>query len=847
VTKGEVSPSAAPVARVEATESPEDFLKSYSNLNQRHYSYPAQMIRTNAGDVFAISRVSADAAVPVCLLILLRPTLSIIKTFREDAMNNLRACLSFSLFALLLCSAASSQEPFARNDLDRADALLKQMTTAEKIGQLNQPFYFKLPIPGFKADPVAYEDHVRRGEVGSFLFVTDPQEINRLQKIAMTEQRLHIPILFGFDVIHGFDTEFPVPLATAASWDPAMAEQAQAIASEEATHAGVHWSFAPMLDIARDPRWGRISEGAGEDPYLGAAMARAQVRGFQGTPEKPRPFMATLKHFAGYGAADGGRDYDAAYISEERMENVYLPPFRAGVEAGAVSVMSAYMDLNNVPASGNAHLLQDLLRKELGFKGFVVSDAFAVGSLVTQGFAKDGQDAALRGATSGVNMDMGSATYLEHMKSLVDNGHLTSSQLDDLVRPILAAKYHLGLFDHPYADATEQTHAEMLAKHRPAARIAAARSAVLLRNEGALLPLAKTTGRIAVIGPLGNTKGDMNGPWSLTAKAEDTVSVFEGIRQKFTGSHVEFAQGVQIAKEFPSSFDGFIGPKLETPWSAAEADSQMTSALKLAANSDVMIMTLGELSGMDFEYSSRSSLNLPGKQQDLLEKIQALGKPVVLLLFSTRPLDISWASEHIPAIMDCYFGGTETGNAVADLLVGDAVPGGKLPVTWPRTAGQIPIYYAHTTSHKPYDSPNFTSRYWDLPTTPLYPFGYGLSYSSFSISDLHLGAKTTTVDGSITATVTVANTGKITADEVVQLYLHQRYGSASRPVRELKGFRRVTLQPGQKQQISFTIGREERNYWSAAKNGWLVEPSEFDVWVGNSSTAALHESFSVVP
>jgi beta-glucosidase len=338
----------------------------------------------------------------------------------------------------------------------------------------------------------------------------------------------------------------------------------------------------------------------------------------------------------------------------------------------------------------------------------------------------------------------------------------------------------------------------------------------------------------------------MNGPWSLTAKAEDTVSVFEGLRTKLPSSQVEFAEGVQTAKLFPSSFDGFIGPKIEKPWSPEEADRQMASAVKLAGSSDVVVMTLGELSGMDFEYSSRSSLSLPGKQEELLEKIQALGKPVVLLLFSTRPLDLSWASEHIPAIMDCYFGGTETGNAVADLLVGDAVPGGKLPVTWPRNVGQVPIYYAHTPSHKPYDSPDFTSRYWDVPTSPLYPFGYGLSYSTFSISDLRLSAKSSPLDGSIMATVTVANTGARTADEVVQLYLHQRFGSASRPVRELKGFRRITLRPGEKREISFTIGREERTYWSAAKNGWVVETSDFDVWIGNSSTATLHDGFSVV-
>lgn len=781
-----------------------------------------------------------------CICPLICRASKIDENLQEDVMNKLRILCFFSLICPFLSAVASGQSFVSRDDTDRANALLKQMTVQEKIGQLNQPFYLKVPIPGVKSDPVAFEDRVRHGEVGSFLFVTDPKEINRLQKIAMTEQRLHIPILFGFDVIHGFDTEFPVPLATAASWDPAMAEQAQAIAAEEASHAGVRWTFAPMLDIARDPRWGRISEGAGEDPYLGAAMARAQVRGFQGTPGNPHLFMSTLKHFAGYGAAEGGRDYDAAYISEEQLQNIYLPPFRAGVEAGAATVMSAYMDLNNVPASGNVHLLQDILRNELHFSGYVVSDAFAVGSLVTQGFARDGQDAALRSALAGVNMDMGSATYLEQMESLIDKGQLTESQLDDLVRPVLAAKFHLGLFEHPYGDATDHTHAEMLARHRQAARIAAERSAVLLRNEGALLPLSGSTKRIAIIGPLGNSKGDMNGPWSLTAREEDTVSVFEGIRAKFSGSQVQFAEGVQIAKQFPSSFEGFIGPKIAKPWSTAEADRQWKNALNLAANSDVVIMTLGELSGMDFEYSSRSSLSLPGKQEELLEKIQALGKPVVLLLFSTRPLDISWASAHVPAIMDCYFGGTEAGNAVADLLAGDAVPGGKLPVTWPRNAGQIPISYAHTASHKPYDSAGFTSRYWDLPTSPLYPFGYGLSYSTFSISDLHLNAKTSPLDGSITATVTVANTGTRAADEVVQLYLHQRYGSASNPVRELKGFRRVTLQPGQKQEISFPIGRDERTYWSAAKNGWVVEPSDFDVWVGNSSTATLHDSFSVV-
>ncbi|MBB5059163.1 beta-glucosidase [Granulicella aggregans] len=760
-------------------------------------------------------------------------------------MRRISVCLIAAMSGVLFGGTALAQGPTSAKDNERANALLKQMTTEEKVGQLNQPFFFPVPVPGMKTDTVSYEDRVRRGEVGSFLFLTDPKKINELQKIALTETRLHIPILFGFDVIHGFDTEWPVPIATAASWDPAQAEAGQAMAAEEAGHAGLRWSFAPMLDIARDPRWGRISEGAGEDPYLGAAMARAQVFGFQGRPGSPRPFMATIKHFAGYGAAEGGRDYDAAYISEEELQNVYLPPFRAGVEAGAGTVMSAYMDLNDVPAAGNIHLLHDLLREQMGFKGFVVSDAFAVGSLVTQGFAKDRLDAAGRGAAAGVNMDMGSGTYLENLKKLVDAGKVSQAQLDELVRPILAAKYHLGLFEHPYADATDGTHVEMLAKHRAAERTAAARTAVLLRNEGGVLPLSKSVKKVAVIGPLGNSGADMNGPWSLTAKGEDSVSVYAGIKAKLQSADVEFAEGVQIAKAFPSSFDGLFGAKLETPWSGDEAASEMKKALDLASSSDVVVMTLGELAGMDFEYSSRSSLMLPGKQQELLEKIQAMGKPVVLLLFSTRPLDLQWASEHIPAIMDCYFGGTEAGNAVADLLVGDAVPGGKLPVSWPRAAGQIPVYYAHTESHKPYDSKEFTSRYWDVETSPLYPFGYGLSYSTFTISDLKLSAKSSPVNGAIKATAMITNTGAVAADEVVQLYIHQKYGSASRPVRELKGFERVTLKPGEKREVTFTIGHDERNYWSAAKNGWVVEPSEFDVWVGDSSAATLHDSFIV--
>ena len=764
---------------------------------------------------------------------------------------------SMSKLAVLLIVAAvvsASAQSVSPNPTDvatkRADTLLKQMTTAEKVGQLSQFFVFpeSMSLPGTQPDPLSYEDHVRRGEVGSFLFVTDPARINQLQKIAVTESRLKIPILFGFDVIHGFDTEFPVPIGMAASWDPALAELAQAAAAEEASHVGVRWSFAPMLDIARDPRWGRISEGAGEDPYLGSAMARAQVFGFQGHPGQPKQpaFLATMKHFAGYGAAEGGRDYDASYIPEEQLRNVYLPPFQAAIDAGVGTTMSAYMDLNDVPATGNKWLLQDVLRHDMHFQGWVVSDAVAVADLVTHGYSKDSADAALRAATAGVNMDMGSGTYLRNLAARIDKGEFSATQLDALVRPILAAKYRLGLFEHPYADAAATTHADMLTSHRALARTAAARSAVLLRNEGNLLPLTRSAKRIAVLGPLGNNNVDMLGPWSLTAKPEDASTVVDGLRAKLPGSTVSWAEGVQIEKENPSMFDAMLGPHpAPVKWTDAEATAHRREALDLAAKSDVVIMALGEHALMDFEYSSRSSLKLPGEQQQLLEAVTALGKPVVLLLFTTRPLELAWASEHVPAILDCYFGGTEAGNAVADLLTGDAVPGGKLPITWPRNAGQIPIFYAHNTSHKPYDLPSTESRYWDLPTTPQYPFGYGLSYSTFSISNLKLSAKSITTQGELNAIVTVTNTGKITADEVVQLYLHQRYGLASRPVRELKGFRRVTLKSGESRDITLPITAAERTYWSSTKKNWTLDASDFDVWVGNSSVAGLHDTFTV--
>ncbi|MEN3336067.1 MAG: beta-glucosidase [Blastocatellia bacterium] len=726
----------------------------------------------------------------------------------------------------------------------RASALLTQMTLDEKIGQLTQLFFGLIP------DSVKPEERIRKGEIGSLLFVTDPATINRLQKVAVEESRLHIPLILGFDVIHGFRTIFPVPLGMAASWDTALVEQAQTIAAREARAVGIHWAFAPMVDIARDPRWGRIVEGAGEDPYLGSAIAAAQVRGFQGPYiGSPDHILACVKHFAGYGAAEGGRDYDSSYISDALLQNVYLPPFQAAVDAGVASLMSAYMDLNDVPATGNRFLLQDVLRRDWGFRGFVVSDAFAVQSLVTHGFARDNQDAAFRALTAGVNMDMGSRNYAMNLAGLVKQGRISPAAIDEMVRPILAAKIRLGLFEHPYVDEARAQQVLSAAEHRQAARLAAARSAVLLRNEGGLLPLNKEKlSTIAVIGPLSDSQRDTLGSWSFAGNSKEAVTVLQGLRNKAAGHiHVEYARGGEMKRRFPSMFDAFFPKPKAEPLTDAQMTQEINQAVQLARQSDVAVLVLGEAENMSGEYASRAALDLPGTQQRLLEAVVATGKPVVLVLLNGRPLNLAWAAEHVPVILEAWYPGVEGGNAVADLLFGDAVPGGKLPVTWPRSDGQIPIYYAHNLTHEPETAPNFKSRYWDELTSPLYPFGYGLSYTTFAFSPIRLKQTEIKLGQAVEVAVDVTNTGKSSGDEVVQLYLHQQSGSASRPVRELKGFKRITLAAGEKRTVEFSLGKKELSYWSAAERRWVVEPASFDLWVGADSTATLHTVFNVRP
>lgn len=724
---------------------------------------------------------------------------------------------------------------------ERVETLLGRMSLAEKVGQLAQISGADF-MPGPKA-----EDVIRKGGAGSVLWLNDTKRFNELQKIAVEESPSGIPLLFALDVIHGYRTIFPVPLAMASSWDPAMVEQAQAVAAKEARAAGLHWTFGPMVDIARDARWGRVVEGAGEDPYLGAAMAAAQVRGFQGNDlSDPERVLACAKHFAGYGAADGGRDYDPVFLPEAQLRNVYFPPFQAAVKAGVGTFMSAYMDLNNVPASGNRWLLWDVLRGEWGFEGFVVSDAFAVGNLVIQGHSRDARDAALRSLDAGLNMDMASSSYLENLADLVNDGSLSMDQIDEMVRPILAIKMRMGLFEHPYVDETLLDKVIALPEHRQASRLAAQRSMVLLRNEHGLLPLSKNLKNVSVIGPLADSMEATEGSWMVFDHKPAAVTILQGLRAKLPGAQVTYAPGPEIRRDIPSWFEGMMPGSKKPVQTPEEAEAAFRAAVETARAADLAVMVLGETAEMAGEAASRASLDLPGRQEELLKAIVALGKPVVLVLLNGRPLSINWAAEHVPAILEAWEPGTEGGHAVADVLFGDVNPGGKLPVCFPRKGSHAPLYYARTLTHSPEGSSMYNPRYWDGLPDPLYPFGYGLSYTTFQFTNLNVSAAQVKVGSSVTVSVDVTNTGSLAGDEVAQLYIHQRWGSDSRPMRELKGFERVILQPGETKTVTFHLGPDELSYWSTNADGWIQDAATFDIWVGADSLATLHASLEVV-
>ncbi|MFD1721634.1 glycoside hydrolase family 3 N-terminal domain-containing protein [Amnibacterium endophyticum] len=735
-----------------------------------------------------------------------------------------------------------------RTPIERVEDLLAQLTLEEKAGQLTQYFYFnrsdqESPASNAAADqPAEVEAALGASGVGSLLFQTDPGEINRLQRLAVEGNRLGIPALFGFDVIHGLRTVLPVPIAMAATWDPAAIEAGQAVAAREARAVGIHWAFAPNVDIARDPRWGRIVEGAGEDPYLGAAVAAAQVRGFQGEAigQQDR-IIAGPKHFAGYGASLGGRDYDEVDLSDQQLWNVYLEPFRAAVEAGAGNIMTAYMPLNGVPATGNRWLLEHVLRGAWGFDGFTVSDANAVLSLATHHFAADEEDAAARALAAGLDMEMAiTGPAYARLADAVRAGRVSEAALDDAVRRVLTAKAAMGLLDgEPYVDEERAQQVLTDPQHRETARDAARRSAVLLKNDDALLPLAPDRS-IAVIGALADSKRDTLGPWIFAYDLDETVTVLDGLRK--AASDVSFAPGYgTVPRAFPSIFDMFPNNVPADPegW---DADAEFQRAVDAAAAADVAVMVVGEWQNQVGENASRSTLELPGRQLELLQAVAATGTPVVLLVTSGRPLDLRWAVEHVPAIVQIWYPGTRGGEAVADLLLGAAAPTGRLPFSWPRHVGQVPMIYSHTRSFEPQ---NQGKRYWDEESTPLLPFGHGLTYTSFAYSDVAVSSASVGREDVVTVTATITNTGDRDGVEVAQLYLHQRHGAAARPLKLLKGFQRLEVPAGGSAPVRFEIGPDERRYWSAAEQGWVLEASGFDVWVGADATAEAHAEFAV--
>ena len=719
-----------------------------------------------------------------------------------------------------LLPVSHAQAP--RRDVEkRISDLLSRMTPEEKLGQLQQ-------LDGH-ADG-RYKDEqpplVRAGLLGSTLNVRGVRQTNELQRIAIEESRLKIPMLFGFDVIHGYRTIFPIPLGEAATWDPAAVERSAAIAAKEARASGVHWTFAPMVDIARDARWGRIAEGSGEDPFLGSALARARVLGFQGSNYSAADkVVACAKHWVAYGVAEGGRDYNTTELSERTLREVYFPPFKAALDAGAGTFMSAFNDLNGVPTSGNPFTLTKVLRGEWKFDGLVVSDYESVKELINHGFAANEKEAAAIGLNAGVDMEMVSRLYNKYGADLLKDKALSQPTIDEAVRRVLRIKFRLGLFEKPYTDEAREGNSILTPEHLMAAREIAARSVVLLKNQGNVLPLSKTLKSIAVVGPLADSKIDVIGSWTGDGKAEDAVTLLAGIKTKVSPqTMVLYAKGSDINSDSTEGFD---------------------QAVRIANQAEVVIVAVGESAEMSGEAASRSSLDLPGRQLELVKAMRATNKPVVVVLMNGRPLTISWIAENVPSILETWFAGTQAGNAISDVLFGDVNPGGKLPVTFPRSVGQMPLYYNHKNTGRPPDANNkYTSKYLDVPWTPLFPFGYGLSYTQFKFSNLQLSAQRIRPDGSLTVTVVIENVGQRAGDEVAQLYIRDLSASVTRPVKELKGFQRITLQPGEKKTVEFKLISRELGFYDREMR-FVVEPGAVKVMVGSSSEDLIDATFEI--
>ena len=738
-----------------------------------------------------------------------------------------KTVLFLAAFVLIAVSALAQKKTIDQ----KVDSVLKLMTLDEKIGQMNQyngPWAATGPLTG-NDDLI---EQVKAGKVGSLLNVTGVNRTTQLQKLAM-QTRLKIPMLFGQDVIHGFRTNFPIPLAEAASWDLDAMEQSARVAAVEASAAGVHWTFAPMVDIARDPRWGRVMEGAGEDTYLGSLIAKARVKGFQGNGfGNLDALMACAKHFAAYGAAVGGRDYNSVDMSLRQFHEVYLPPFKAAADAGAATFMNSFNDLNGIPATGNKYLQRDILKGEWKFKGFVVSDWGSIGEMIQHGYAKDNYDAAFLAANAGSDMDMESRSYTQHLARLVKEGKVKMSVIDDAVRRILRKKFEMGLFDDPFKFSNEEREKQYWnkAEHLAVARDVAKRSIVLLKNEKQLLPLSGKTRSIALIGPFVKAKSDNNGFWSYDWP-DDSIritSLWEGVQKKVdAGAKLLYAKGCNINDTSTAGF---------------------ADAISAASQADVVILSIGEARDMSGEAKSRSNIHLPGVQEELVKAVMATGKPVVVLISAGRPLVFNWTADNVPAILYTWWLGTEAGNAIADVLFGDYNPSGKLPMTFPLSEGQIPIYYNHYSTGRPARDDNdkvYRSAYIDLSLYPKYPFGFGLGYSAFSYSDITLSAASFKPGQSITATVTLTNTGRYDGKETVQLYTRDITASVVRPVKELKGFQQVFLKAGESKRITFTITADDLRFYND-KLQYIFEPGDFKLFIGGNSRDIKEAAFKLV-
>lgn len=731
-------------------------------------------------------------------------------------MHKRRFCLLAACCFLLF--KIDAQQGTVDSTDKKVKALLAKMTLEEKIGQLNQ-YSNDIKVTG----PITVYDSkledIAKGKVGSMLNVSGAIATREMQKVAM-KSRLKIPLLFGLDVIHGYRVTFPIPLAEAASWDMDAIERSARIAATEASASGVHWTFAPMVDIARDPRWGRVMEGAGEDPYLGSLIATARVKGFQGKGlGNLDAVMACAKHFAAYGAAIGGRDYNSVDMSLHTLWQVYLPPFKAAAAAGAATFMNSFNDLNGIPATGNHYLQRDILKGKWGFKGFVVSDWGSVGEMIPHGYAADKYEAAEAAITAGSDMDMESRAYTENLKKLVEDGKVNEALIDDAVYRILYKKFELGLFDDPYRFSDEQRERQVLDKpeHQEAARDMGRKSIVLLKNQHSLLPVSSSVKSIALIGPLVKAEKDMKGFWSIDwGKDERPVSLFEGIKQQAGRIKINFAKGCNIND---SSKAGFA------------------EAIKLARSSDLVIIAAGETADMSGEAKSRANIHLPGVQEDLIKAIHATGKPVVVILMAGRPLVFNWTAEHVPSILYTWWLGSQAGNSIADVLFGKYNPSGKLPISFPRSEGQIPVYYNYLNTGRPgpeEEAGGYNTGYIDMPRLPQYVFGHGLSYTTFEYKDLTVSKTQLTTGDAAEISFVLTNTGKVSGEEVAQLYLKDVVAQPIRPVKELKDFQKVFLKPGESKKITFKIDREKLSFYDSELN-WIAQPGKFDIYIGSSS------------